>query len=165
MTSNPFGTLIELLSYRAEVSSTKAAFTLNGTPCTFEELWHGVNNFAALIQKLGIERHECVVVAIPNSKEFFVAFYGIQRAGGIAVLIFPGSGVDGRGHAAVAAHLVEADYVAPLRKRTGPAHRQARAVGKLVTSSRRVELQDIPTGIVLKAEVERAIKAGEGKIT
>ena len=94
MTLDQFETLTELLAYRADVSSKKIAFTFNGVPCTFEELWHGVNHFAALLQKLGIEKHECVVIAVPNSKEFFFAFYGTQRAGGIPVPIFPGSGTE-----------------------------------------------------------------------
>ena len=94
MSLDHFGTLIELLAYRADVSASKAAFTFNGIACTFAELWRGVDSFAALLQKLGVESHECVVIAMPNSKEFFFAFYGTQRAGGIAVPIFPGSGVE-----------------------------------------------------------------------
>jgi acyl-CoA synthetase (AMP-forming)/AMP-acid ligase II len=50
-----------------------------------------VNRFAVFLQKLDVKSHECVVIAMPNSKEFFFAFYGIQRAGGIAVPIFPES--------------------------------------------------------------------------
>ncbi len=94
MTSDPFETLTELLAYRAAVSSTKLAFTFNGSPCTFEELWRGVNCFAAYLQKLGLNHHQCVAIAMPNSKEFFFAFYGVQRAGGIAVPVFPGSGME-----------------------------------------------------------------------
>ena len=89
-----FTNLIDLLSWRAKVSTAKIAFTFNGIACTFEELWHGVDSFAALLQKLGVESRECVVIAMPNSKEFFFAFYGTQRAGGIAVPIFPGSGIE-----------------------------------------------------------------------
>ncbi len=92
MTANQFETLIQMLAYRANVSASKVAFTFNGNPRTFEELWRGVNYFASILKKLGIQRNECVVLAIPNSPEFFFAFYGVQRAGGVAVPIFPGSG-------------------------------------------------------------------------
>jgi len=42
----------------------------------------------------GLKRNAHVIIAIPNSAQFFHAFYGVQRAGGIAVPIFPGSGVE-----------------------------------------------------------------------
>jgi acyl-CoA synthetase (AMP-forming)/AMP-acid ligase II len=87
-------TLIDLLAWRAEVSATKIAFTFNQIPYTFEDLWRGINDFAALLQKLGVKAHECVIIVLPNSAEFLFAFYGIQRAGGIAVPIFPGSGME-----------------------------------------------------------------------
>lgn len=87
-------TLIDLLAWRAEVSATKIAFTFNKIPCTFEDLWRSINDFAALLQELGVKAHECVIIVLPNSAEFFFAFYGVQRAGGIAVPIFPGSGME-----------------------------------------------------------------------
>jgi acyl-CoA synthetase (AMP-forming)/AMP-acid ligase II len=94
MNPDELGTLIELLAYRADVSSTKTAFTFSGTPCTFEELWRGVNRFASVLHQLGVQRNECVLMTLHNSAEFFFAFYGVQRAGGIAVPIFPGSGME-----------------------------------------------------------------------
>lgn len=86
-----FSTLIEMLAHRAKVSANQQAFTFNDTPCTYEELWNGVNRF---VGSLRIERGEPVVVALPNSREFFFAFYGIQRAGGIAVPVTPQSSVE-----------------------------------------------------------------------
>ena len=92
MSPEEFTTLIEMLAWRAEVSAGRVAFTFNGTPCTFEELWRDVNCFAKYLQKLEIKKQECVLIVLPNSAEFFSAFYGVQRAGGIAVPIFPHSG-------------------------------------------------------------------------
>jgi len=89
MTLPQFATLLDMLAYRAGISADKHAFTCNGVPCTYEELWQGVNRFAA---SLRIERGETVLVALPNSADFFFAFYGIQRAGGIAVPVTPQSG-------------------------------------------------------------------------
>ncbi len=94
MIPEDFTTLIDLLAWRAKTSAAKAAFTFSGSPCTFEELWRGIKGFAALLQKLGVKSHECVVIVLPNSAEFFFAFYGVQCIGGIAVPIFPGSGVE-----------------------------------------------------------------------
>src|SRR5688500_1836570 len=87
-----FTTLIDLLAWRAEVSAAKIAFTYNKIPYRFEDLWRGINDFATLLQELGVKGHECVIIVLPNSAEFFFAFYGVQRTGGIAVPIFPGSG-------------------------------------------------------------------------
>lgn len=86
-----FSTLIEMLAHRANVSADRQAFTFNGVPCTYEELWRGINRFAG---SLPIERGETVLVSLPNSAEFFFAFYGIQRAGGIAVPVSPQSGME-----------------------------------------------------------------------
>jgi len=94
MTAEDITTLIDLLAWRAEVSAGKAAFTFNRIPYTFEDLWHGINDFATLLQKFGVKAHECVIIVLPNSAEFFFAFYGVQRVGGIAVPIFPGSGIE-----------------------------------------------------------------------
>lgn len=92
MNPEDFAKLTDLLAWRAKVSARKTAFTLNKTPYTFEELWQGINDFAALLHNLGVRNQECVVLVLPNSAEFFFAFYGVQRAGGVAVPIFPGSG-------------------------------------------------------------------------
>jgi acyl-CoA synthetase (AMP-forming)/AMP-acid ligase II len=94
MTSPEFTTLIEMLAWRAETSPEKVAFTFNRIPCTFKELWQGVNHFAGSLKRLGIKPNECVLIVLPNSAEFFFAFYGIQRAGGIAVPLFPASGME-----------------------------------------------------------------------
>lgn len=42
---------------------------------------------------VGLERGDRAVVVFPNGPEFFTAFYGVQRVGGVAVPLFPGSGV------------------------------------------------------------------------
>jgi len=94
MNPEHFTTLIEMLAVRAEVSADKTAFTFNEQPVSFAELWQGVNGFGAFLLKRGLERGERVVVALPNSIEFFFAFYGIQRAGGVAVPVFPEAGVE-----------------------------------------------------------------------
>ena len=92
MVPEQFTTLIEMLAVRADASADKTAFTFNGQAVTFGELWQGVNRFATFLLECGVERDERVVVALPNSAEFFSAFYGIQRAGGVAVPVFPEAG-------------------------------------------------------------------------
>jgi acyl-CoA synthetase (AMP-forming)/AMP-acid ligase II len=85
-------TLIELLEYRAAETPDKTAFTFDERPCTFRQMWEAVNRFAAYLLTLGINPGDRVVVVLPNSHEFFFAFYGVQRTGAIAVPVFPGLG-------------------------------------------------------------------------
>jgi acyl-CoA synthetase (AMP-forming)/AMP-acid ligase II len=92
MSPKDFTTLIAMLAWRAEVAANQVAFTFIGTPCTFKELWQGITHFASYLQKLELKKRECVLIVLPNSVEFFFAFYGVQRAGGIAVPVFPHSG-------------------------------------------------------------------------
>ena len=87
-------TLIDMLEHRAKVSGEKTAFTFQGQPTSFQSLWGNLNQFASLLTEHGITRQECIVIALPNSTEFFFAFYGIQRAGGIAVPLFPDSSAE-----------------------------------------------------------------------
>ncbi len=94
MPPETFSTLIDMLAYRAENNTAKAALTFNGQPVSFGEMWQGINQFGAFLLGRGIGRGEPVVVALPNSAEFFSAFYGIQRAGGIAVPVFPEAGAE-----------------------------------------------------------------------
>ncbi len=87
-----FHTLIEMLAHRAAANRDQVAFTYADQPHTFAELWTDINRFGAHLLRLGVSPGERVVLALPNSAEFFSAFYGVQRAGGIAVPLFPGSG-------------------------------------------------------------------------
>jgi acyl-CoA synthetase (AMP-forming)/AMP-acid ligase II len=85
-------TLTAMLEFRATVTPDRIAFTFARCPCTFRQMWEGVDRFAAYLITLGINPGERVVVVLPNGHEFFFAFYGAQRAGAIAVPVFPGLG-------------------------------------------------------------------------
>ena len=92
MLSKDFSTLIEMLAARAEQCPEQTAFTFAGEPHTFGQMWEGINRFGAYLQELGILPGARVILTIPNSAEFFAAFYGVQHVGAIAVPLFPGSG-------------------------------------------------------------------------
>jgi acyl-CoA synthetase (AMP-forming)/AMP-acid ligase II len=85
-------TLIEMLEYRATETADRIAFTFDQRNCTYRQMWEWVNGFAAHLLNLGVGRADRVVVVLPNGSEFFSAFYGVQRAGAIAVPVFPGLG-------------------------------------------------------------------------
>ena len=85
-------TLIALLERRAALVPRQAAFYWEDRPYTFEWLWHGVNAAAAQLRQTGMEAGARVLISLANGPEFFLAFYGAQRAGAIPVPLFPGSG-------------------------------------------------------------------------
>ena len=89
-----FSTLIEMLEQRTKASGNKTAFTFQGQPTSFETLWGNINRFASQLLEQEIKSQECVAIALPNGAEFFFAFYGVQRTGGIAVPLFPGSSAE-----------------------------------------------------------------------
>ncbi len=90
-----FETLLEVFENHNNEVPDKNAFTyFNNTPYTYKYLWSQINSFASFLIKNRIKNKELVIISIGNSEEFFSAFYGVQRAGGIAVPVFPESGVD-----------------------------------------------------------------------
>jgi len=101
--------LLSVLLERAQKSPEDEAFTFhNEAPCSYGALGLGIRNTAGYLSERGMTRAARVLVVIPNSREFFFAFYGIQLAGGIAVPVFPGSGKE---RVLKLAHLCGADYI------------------------------------------------------
>jgi acyl-CoA synthetase (AMP-forming)/AMP-acid ligase II len=88
-----YQTLLEVLERRAAETPGKVAFTFHkDPPCTYGHLWKQVTQSAAYLLHRGLKPQDRVLIAIFNSSEFFFIFYGAQRAGGISVPVFPGSG-------------------------------------------------------------------------
>jgi acyl-CoA synthetase (AMP-forming)/AMP-acid ligase II len=86
-------TLLNILEKRAEESPGKIAFTFHhDSPCTYGDLWQQITWCGGYLLQQGLKPGEPVIIAIPNSSQFFFAFYGVQWAGGVAVPVFPGSG-------------------------------------------------------------------------
>jgi fatty-acyl-CoA synthase len=87
-------TLIEMLAFRAKQTPDQVAFTINNQSVNFQDLWENVQRFATFLLNNGISKGDRVVLVIPNSEEFFYAYYGVQRAGAIPAPIFAHSGPD-----------------------------------------------------------------------
>ena len=85
-------TLVDLLAARVRDDPRRAAFTFDGRAVSFGDLWDDAGRFASLLAGRGLEPGARVLLALPNGHEFFAAFYGVLRAGGVAVPLFPGSG-------------------------------------------------------------------------
>ncbi len=73
----------------AEKNAKKTAVIYLGTRYSYEKILNLAEKFASALQKLGLKPGERIVLYIPNSIQWVVAWLGIQRAGGIAVPITP----------------------------------------------------------------------------
>lgn len=67
----------------------KTAVTFLGTPISYGRLLDLTERFAASLASMGLGKGDPVLMYIPNSTQFVVAWLGIQRLGGIAVPITP----------------------------------------------------------------------------
>jgi long-chain acyl-CoA synthetase len=52
---------------------------------SYRQLDETVSRFAARLQGLGVKKGDRVAIIVPNCPQFVIAFYGIARAGGLAV--------------------------------------------------------------------------------
>jgi acyl-CoA synthetase (AMP-forming)/AMP-acid ligase II len=92
MPEPPVDTLPDLLAWRARDTPDRPAFTFANQTWTYRAVWAAATAGGAQLLRLGLQPGERVVVVLPNGPEFFAAFYGVQRAGGVAVPIFPAAG-------------------------------------------------------------------------
>lgn len=87
-------TLLQVLDWHvaSHPGRTHATFLAGGEAATvwsYAELAEAARRVAAGLQAEGIEPGQSVALMLPTSLEFFAAFYGILRAGGVPVPIYP----------------------------------------------------------------------------
>jgi len=75
----------QILETSARRHADRAALLFFGRQITFASLDVLVARFAAGLQRLGVRRGTPVSLHLPNSPQFVIAYYGILKAGGIAV--------------------------------------------------------------------------------
>ena len=78
-----------MLRQSAEDQPDTAATSFYGAELTYRELDDLVDRFAAALRKLGVRPGDRVGLIIPNSPPYVIAFFGIQRVGGIVVQTNP----------------------------------------------------------------------------
>ncbi|MDJ0839375.1 MAG: AMP-binding protein [Acidobacteriota bacterium] len=86
--------LAAMLQRRAELTPDQRAWTFGDRDQTYAELQQRVEAFSAFLAQGGVVAGDRVVLVLPNSGDFFAAFYGVLRLGGVSVPIFHDSGVD-----------------------------------------------------------------------
>ena len=78
-------TLQEALQKTASRFPSKPALIFFGTRVTFHQLNQMASRFASALESLGVRPGDKVALLLPNMVEMVVGFYGIFRAGAIAV--------------------------------------------------------------------------------
>lgn len=79
--------LYQYLLDHAEKKPDSTFIKFKSETFTFREIADKVNSFAVEIRKSGLVSKQRVGILLPNIPEFIVSYYGIIRAGGIAVLL------------------------------------------------------------------------------
>jgi len=81
----PEKTLPEILAEMAGRFPDRAATIFFGAKIPYRQFNALVDRCAAGLQRLGIEKGDRVAIMIPNSPQYVIAYYGILRAGAVAV--------------------------------------------------------------------------------
>lgn len=81
--------LHRFLESAADWKPKQTATVFYGKTLTYKELNDKANQFAHALVKMGIEVGDRVMIVLPNTPQFIIAYYGIMKAGGIVVLSNP----------------------------------------------------------------------------
>ena len=82
-------TIVEAFEKQAEKHPDKTAIIFLGTEFSYSEIGESIKRFAAALYEMGVREGEKMIIYIPNSPQWVIAWFGIQKAGGIAVPITP----------------------------------------------------------------------------
>jgi long-chain acyl-CoA synthetase len=86
---DPEGNIFEAVASAARKHGNKTAIIYLGTRFTYRTILHLAENFAASLRDAGVAEGDRVILYVPNSVHWVVAWLGIQRAGAIVVPITP----------------------------------------------------------------------------
>lgn len=90
-TGQPPTSVVELLTRGARDHPDRPAIIVAGRAWSYAEIADGAQAVARGLLRSGVGTGERVLLALPNSAEFFLAFFGTLIAGGVAVPAFPRS--------------------------------------------------------------------------
>ena len=85
MTRDDGGGIHLLLENSARLHPDKIAFIQDQERVSYRELNAGANRLARWLQGQGVARGDRVVVLLENSLQYVVSYYGVLKAGGVAV--------------------------------------------------------------------------------
>ncbi len=81
--------LIDYLQKKTNFLSSELAVVEaeTGASITYEQLWDRVYKLSSKLKSLGLDRHDCVALILPNSIDWIVCFFAVLKSGGIVVPI------------------------------------------------------------------------------
>ncbi len=85
----PEATLYESIAAAAGRSPSAVAWNFFGTTCTYRNLMRDIDTCAAGLAALGVRRGDRILISMPTSPQAVIAFYAVNRLGGVAALIHP----------------------------------------------------------------------------
>ncbi len=83
------GSLFSLLDKAAQNHPHAHACVFQNTKITYKQLQKKAETFAASLRLMGINHGDRVAIMLPNLPQTIIAFWGVMKAGGIAVMINP----------------------------------------------------------------------------
>ncbi len=81
--------LYELLNIAAQKHPKRAAIIFQNTTISYEQLKTKAEVFAAALRHMGVHHGDRVAIMLPNIPQTIIAFWGILKAGAVAVMINP----------------------------------------------------------------------------
>jgi long-chain acyl-CoA synthetase len=81
----------QLLAHSAAQAPDALCLTVNQQSLRYGEVHARVRSTAAGLAALGIGRGDCVVLMLPNTPGYVIAFYALMQLGAVAVNVSPGS--------------------------------------------------------------------------
>jgi long-chain acyl-CoA synthetase len=85
----PDETLVDALSRLARIHGDRPALLFKGARLTYDELERQSDAFAAALAADGVKPGDCIALILPNCPQFFVAQFGVWKAGGVVVALNP----------------------------------------------------------------------------
>lgn len=86
---DPEGNIVEAFASAAKEKGKRTAVIYLGTRFSYETVLRLAVNFAASLRHAGVSEGDRVILYVPNSIHWVIAWLGIQRAGAIVVPITP----------------------------------------------------------------------------
>jgi long-chain acyl-CoA synthetase len=85
----PAATLYQAVAATAGRASDAVAWEFLGSTATYGELIQEIDRCAMALAKLGLKRHDRILIAMPTCPQGVIAFYAANRLGAVPALVHP----------------------------------------------------------------------------